>query len=331
MKIVIPTAGFGTRLRPHTWSKPKPLIPVAGKPVLAHVLDSFKNIQGLEEVIFIVGYLGDQIESYVSETYPEMETRFVVQSEMLGQSHAIGLARDLLHGPMLMVFVDTLIFTDLSQLPDETADAVIWVKPVEDPRRFGVAEVDPNGKVLRLIEKPQEMDNNLAVVGFYYFKEAERLIEAIDQQMERQVQLKGEFFLADAVNIMLEDGLNMRVETVDVWLDAGKPETVLSTNRHLLETGYDNSSQAAVRERVAIIPPVNIHDTAEVIDSVIGPHASVGPNCVIKKSIVSDSILDAEVQLSNSVLTESIVGSGTRIRGPVQKFNLGDTNELDIW
>ena len=216
MKIVIPTAGFGTRLRPHTWSKPKPLIPVAGKPVLAHVLDTFRDIQSLEEVIFIVGYLGDQIESYVSEGYPDMETRFVTQGEMLGQSHAIGLAREFLQGPMLMVFVDTLIFADLSRLKDEPADGVIWVKEVEDPRRFGVTEVDAEDKVMRLIEKPQDMDNNLAVVGFYYFKEAGNLIEAIDQQMERQIQLKGEFFLADAVNIMLEGGSEMRVERVDV-------------------------------------------------------------------------------------------------------------------
>jgi glucose-1-phosphate thymidylyltransferase len=316
-------------LRPHTWSKPKPLIPVAGKPVLAHVLDTFKDIHGLEEVIFIVGYLGDQIESYVSEAYPDMETRFVTQGEMLGQSHAIGLAREFLQGPMLMVFVDTLIFTDLSQLEDEPTDGVIWVKEVEDPRRFGVAEVDAEDKVVRLIEKPQDMDNNLAVVGFYYFKEAGKLIEAIDQQMERQVQLKGEFFLADAVNIMLEGGLEMRVERVDVWLDAGKPETVLSTNRFLLETGHDNSSQAAGRPRAAIIPPVHVHETAEILDSVVGPNVSVGPNCTITRSVVSNSILDAQVQLSNSVLTGSIIGRDVRIEGPVQRLNIGDTSEFE--
>jgi glucose-1-phosphate thymidylyltransferase len=330
MKIVIPTAGFGTRLRPHTWSKPKPLIPVAGKPVLAHVLDTCMDIQGLEQVIFIVGYLGEQIESYVSETYPDLETRFVVQEEMLGQSHAISLAKDFLSGPMLMVFVDTLIFTDLSHLGDEKVDGLIWVKEVEDPRRFGVAEVDEEDKVLRLIEKPQEMDNNLAVVGFYYFKRAEQLIQAIDQQLERQVQLKGEFFLADAVNIMLESGLDMRVERIDIWLDAGKPETVLSTNRFLLENGHDNSIRAAQRERAEIIPPVNIHETAEVIDSVIGPNVSVGPHCAITRSVVSDSILDAEARVLNSVLTDSIIGRAARVDGSARRLNIGDTSELDF-
>ena len=150
MKIVIPLAGYGTRLRPHTWSKPKPLVNVAGKPVLGHVLDMFKDLPKIDEVVFIVGYLGEQVEEYVSEAYPNLKTRYVVQDEMLGQSHAIWLAREGLTGPMVMAFVDTLIETDLSQLHTEKAQAIAWVKEVEDPRRFGVVELGPEGKVKKL-------------------------------------------------------------------------------------------------------------------------------------------------------------------------------------
>jgi len=170
MKVVIPTAGFGTRLRPHTWSKPKPLVSVAGKPVLGHVIDLFSDLPNIDEVIFIVGYLGEQIEAYIRETYPHLKTRFVEQKQLIGQSHAIWLAREGLAGPMLMAFVDTIIETDLRQLANEPAQAVAWVKEVPDPRRFGVADVSSDGWVKNLVEKPDDMRNNLAVVGFYYFR-----------------------------------------------------------------------------------------------------------------------------------------------------------------
>ena len=170
MKIVIPLAGFGKRLRPHTFTTPKPLINVAGKPVLGHVLDMFEKLDNVEEIIFIVGHLGEQIAEYVSTTYPHIKASYFEQKELNGQSTALYLARERLAGPMLMVFVDTLIETDLTMLKNETADAVAWVKAVEDPRRFGVAELGADGYVTRLIEKPNDVKNNLVVVGFYYFK-----------------------------------------------------------------------------------------------------------------------------------------------------------------
>ena len=187
IKIVIPMAGLGTRLRPHTWSKPKQLVSVAGKAALDHVLDSIATLPDIQnaELVNIVGYLGDQIECYIKENYPHMKAHFVVQEDPRGQSHAIQLARQYLHGPMLIVFADTLIETDLSFLADKPEKAIAWVKPVPDPRRFGVAEVDQDGWVRRLIEKPDEMSNNLAVVGFYYFEEADDLLSAIDEQMLR--------------------------------------------------------------------------------------------------------------------------------------------------
>ena len=196
LKIVIPMAGFGTRLRPHTWSRPKQLISLAGKTVLEHVLDQFNSLPADIDIeyIFIVGYLGEKIEAFMDKHYPQLKVKYVVQAEMRGQSHAIYLAKEHLKGPMLMVFADTLIETDLSKLGQDEIDAIAWVKPVPDPRRFGVTEIGADGQVTRLIEKPKEMHNNLAVVGFYYFKHSEDLIAAIESQMEQDMQLKGEFF-----------------------------------------------------------------------------------------------------------------------------------------
>ena len=327
MKIVIPTAGFGTRLRPHTWSKPKPLVSVAGKPVLGHVLDMFSTVPDVDEVVFIIGYLGEQIEEYVSEAYPDLPTRYVVQDEMLGQSHAIWLAREGLEGPMLMAFVDTLIDVDLRFLGDEEADAIAWVKEVEDPRRFGVADLNEDGYVERLVEKPEDLSNNLAVVGFYYFQEAERLIEAIGQQIESGDKLKGEYYLADAINYMLADGLEMRVEAVDVWEDCGKPEPLLQTNRYLLDHGRDNSEEAE-REGVVIVPPVVIHPSAEIKHSIIGPHVSLGADCQVERSSIKNSIVEAGTTIRNAQLEGSVIGRGATIEGGERKLNIGDTAEV---
>jgi glucose-1-phosphate thymidylyltransferase len=328
MKIVIPTAGYGTRLRPQTWSKPKPLVTVAGKPVLGHVLDMFSQLSDVDEIIFIVGYLGDQIEAYVEEAYPQYQCRYVEQKELIGQSHAIWLARQGLTGPMIMAFVDTLIETDLSHLHAEEVEAVAWVKEVPDPRRFGVAEVGEDGWVRQLIEKPQDMSNNLAVVGFYYFKAAENLIEAIKVQMERQAQLKGEYFLADAINIMLEDGLMMRVRSVDVWNDCGKPDALLETNRYLLEHSRDNSRDAADRKDVVVIPPVFIDPTAKIHQSVIGPHVSIGSGCVVRHSLVQNSIIDNDSHIIDASLTQSLIGRETRVIGQQRSLNIGDSSEI---
>lgn len=329
MKIVIPMAGFGTRMRPHTWSKPKPLVSVAGKPIVGHVLDMFSTLPDIDEVVFIVGYLGEQIEEYVSEVYPELSARYVIQEEMLGQSHAIWLAREGLEGPMCMVFVDTLIEVDLLLLPSEKAGAVTWVKEVEDPRRFGVTEVGEDGWVRRLVEKPDDMSNNLALAGFYYFEKAEDLISAIERQMEQGDQLGGEFYLADAINIMLEDGLKMRVETVQVWKDCGKPDALLETNRYLLDNGRDNTSEAQLREGTLIIPPVFIHPGAEISQSVIGPHVSVGSGCVIHRSVIQDSIIENETTIENALLSESLVGRDVRITGRIKMLNIGDTSRVE--
>jgi glucose-1-phosphate thymidylyltransferase len=327
MKVVIPLAGYGTRLRPHTFTKPKPLINVAGKPVLGHVLDMFTELDGIDEYIFIVGHLGEQIEQYVARAYPRVCARFFEQKELNGQSTAVYLAKDVLEGPMLMVFVDTIVQTDLSGLKDEAADAVAWVKQVEDPRRFGVAEVGPDGFVTRLVEKPTDIKNNLVVVGFYYFKDARLLMECIEEQLAREIKTNNEYFLADAVNLMLQRGVQMRVQPVEVWQDCGKPETVLETNRYLLEHGHDNSGQVQ-QDSFIVIPPVNINPSAHVSHSVIGPHVTLAAGCHVENSIVRDSIIDEGAQIKHAALTGSLIGKEARVVGKFRVFNVGDSSEV---
>ena len=328
MKIIIPMAGFGTRLRPLTWSKPKPLVNVAGKAVLGHVLDSFASLPDIEEVTFIVGYLGSQVEEYVQQHYPRLRANYVVQEDMIGQSHAVWLAREDLSGPTLIVFVDTLVEADLARLVAPDAEAGILVKEVEDPRRYGVVELGKDGWVRRLIEKPQDPSNNLAVVGLYYFKHGERLVAAIEQQLQGGPPQQGEYYLADAMNVLLQDGLRMRAQRVEVWQDCGTPQTLLETNRYLLSHGRDNSKEAAGRPQVVIVPPVFIDQSAQIERAVIGPHVTIGADCRIERSLIRDSIIEADSTISDSMLSASLVGRGARAVGRDRSLILGDSSEV---
>ncbi len=319
-------------MRPHTWSKPKPLVSVAGKPSFDHLLDMFRSVPDPKntEYIFIIGsFLGEQIPVYVSKHYPEIKAHYVTQEEMRGQSHALWLARHHLQGPTIMVFSDTLLETDFSFLAQEPADGVAWVKAVPDPRRFGVAEVK-EGRISRLIEKPQTMENNLALVGCYYFKRGEDLVRAINEQMKRGIALKGEYFLADAINIMLDYGAEMRTQNVDVWLDTGTIEATLETNTYMLEHGRDNSSEVANLPGVTIIPPVFIHPTARVENSVIGPHVSVSADCEVGNCVLRNSILDDGAAVNDSVLDGSFIGRQARVKGRAAAVNIGDNSSIQL-
>jgi glucose-1-phosphate thymidylyltransferase len=249
---------------------------------------------------------------------------------MKGQSHAIYLAREYLNGPTIIAFVDTLIETDLNFLANEPAEAVACVKPVPDPRRFGVAVLGSDGHVKQLIEKPRYMSNNLAMVGFYYFKSSAGLLSAIEEQMQRGIALKNEFFLADAVNILLERGLQMRTQEVDVWLDAGTPETLLETNRYLLDHGRDNSADADRGPGVVFVPPVFVDPSAEVENSIIGPHVSLNAGCRVISSIIRDSILEDEAQAAGVILENSLVGRKACIQGRPSVINAGDQTEVTL-
>lgn len=335
-KIFIPMAGWGTRMRPHTWSKPKPLVSVAGKTSLEHLLDMFKSVPDPDNVefVFIVGpYLGElQVPPFVRENYPGMKAHFVVQNEMKGQSHALWLAREFLHGPAIVCFSDTLLETDFSFLDREEADVVAWVMPMPDPRRFGVAILNGQGLITRFIEKPQSMENNLVVVGCYYFKNAEKLLTAIEKQMELDITLKGEFFLTDTVTLMIEDGAKVRAQNSDNWLDTGTIDATLETNKTLLDAGKANKTKNETIDGVEIIAPSFVHPSAEITNSVIGPYSSVGANCKISNSKIEETILEADCEIEDAVLCRSLVGMQAKVRGKgdghVIQLNVGDNSDI---
>jgi glucose-1-phosphate thymidylyltransferase len=303
---------------------------IAEKMVLDHVLDVFSSLPDPlnPEFIFVVGYLGNQIKDYTKLVHPNLKVRFVEQPVMRGQSHAISLAKEYLDGPMLVLYADTLIETDFSFLETESFDAVAWVKAVPDPRRFGVANINESGRVTHLVEKPKDVTNNLALVGCYYFRDANELLQAIDEQMERNISLKNEFFLADAINVMLEHGLKMRIEKVETWLDAGTPEDVLKTNRYYLDHGHDNTIDAYAQKFSAIIPPVFIHPAATVENSVIGPYVAIGANCHIQNSILQDSIIEDGSTVTNMILEHSLIGRNVKFKNSAGIVNIGDHTEL---
>jgi glucose-1-phosphate thymidylyltransferase len=322
MKVIIPLAGLGTRLRPHTYTKPKPLINVAGKPMLAHILDQFRGLD-VEEYIFIVGYLGDQIEKYVSQQYG-FKARYVTQYEMLGQAHALWLCRDYVNGPVFMVFGDTYFEADLSGVRGGPPDSIAYVQEVLDPRRFGVAVLGADGYVERFVEKPSSMENRLAVIGMYYFTDGPALMQACGELMDKRIQTKGEYFLTDAINLMIAKGQRFVTQPAKEWRDTGKPETVLDTNRYLLKNGSDNSDQITYPNSV-IIPPVNIHPSAIIEESVIGPYATIGADCKITRSIIRDSIIDAEAEIVETIMDQSLVGKEAIVQGRYRQFNVGDS------
>jgi glucose-1-phosphate thymidylyltransferase len=331
--IVIPMAGLGTRMRPQTWSKPKPLIHLAGKTVLDYVLKQFQSIPRFKYARFVLilgPNQGEQVIPFMKENHPEKEVHYVIQEEMRGQSDAISLAKEFLQAPTLIAFSDTLIESDLSGLDDDPSDGIAWVKQVPDPRRFGVAEVNQDGFISRLIEKPKGKKNNLVVVGFYYFKNGNNLIQAIDQQIKSNIELNGEYFLTDAINLMIENGAKIRTESVDIWLDAGKPGALLKTNCHLLENGFDNSYEASKRKNVTILSPVYIHPEAQIKNCVIGPHVSISQGATIENTVLKNSIVEQDATITNMVLENSLIGRTAAVRGRAETMNIGDNSWIEI-
>jgi glucose-1-phosphate thymidylyltransferase len=326
MKVIIPLAGFGTRLRPHTYTKPKPLVNVAGKPVLGHILDKLSGLD-IEEAIFIVGYLGERIEEYVRHNY-DFRACYIEQKELKGQAHAISLAKGCGKGPVLTIFVDTIFEADLAALDLLESDGVIYVKEVTDPRRFGVVTLE-NGYISRFVEKPSSDISNLAVIGVYYLKDSLALFDAIDELIARDIQTKGEYFLADALQIMVGRGAKLEAWTVDVWEDCGTPESVLHTNRYLLDHGHDNGRSVQLSDSL-VIHPVHIDPSATIVNSIVGPYVTIARGCSVHHSIIRDSIIDEEAHIADSTIHKSLIGQHALVRGHYHRLNVGDSSVVDL-
>lgn len=329
MKLILPIAGYGKRMRPLTWSRPKVLIDVAGKPMLGHVLDQFVGL-ALDEVVYITGWLGEQVAPYVEAAYPQFGARFVVQEELIGQSHAIWLAREYVTGPCFIVFADTIFRIDLQAMASSGADGALGVWEVEDPRRFGVAFTMPDGTVTRYVEKPSTMEHKQAVMGVYFVREGRELIAAIEEQMRRNEMLKGEYFLADAFNVMIENGARFVTEPMTVWQDCGVPEKHLEANRWLLDNGSDNSSaSAATLVNSKVVPPVHLAGDVEITDSVVGPYAVVESGSRIMDSHLCDTIVMAGSTITDSQLHDSLLGERVVVKGGRGSLLLSDDSVVD--
>lgn len=332
MKVIILLAGYGTRMRPHTWSRPKPLLKVAGNTIVGHLLDQLSQVT-TEEVIFVVGYRGDQIADWIRENYRHLNSQFVVQEEALGQAHAVWLCREFLDDrDVLVAFGDGIIEANYPRMAESGADGVFLVKEVEDPRRFGVAVLNEAGDIATFIEKPPTDEHRLAIVGAYWFRSGRFLLHALDRIIEENRQTLGEYFMADAFQVMLEEGCRLRTQEVGTWVDAGTPEAILQTNAQLLAAGFGSADalERGFSDGFTVIPPVYIHPTAEIEASVIGPFASIDADAKVSNAVVSNSIIDTGAEICQCVLENALVGINARVTGRGKSLFVGDDSWVDL-
>ncbi|MBU0980312.1 MAG: NTP transferase domain-containing protein [Nanoarchaeota archaeon] len=324
MKIVIPLAGRGTRLRPHTHTKPKPLFHIAGKAVLGHILDSIKGIK-FDEIIFITGHMGEQIEAYVKKRY-DFPCRFIEQKELKGQAHAIWLAREHIKDDVVIWFVDTISDGTLKVLDAVKEDGAIFAGRVDDPERFGVVVPDKDNIVKEILEKPELPPSNLVNIGLYYVKDSKLMFDCIRTLIEKNKARKGEFYLMDAFQMMISKGTKFKVIEVKSWEDVGKPEAALATNRFFLNNGLTKQPEC---ENSVIIPPVYIEDGVEVKNSIIGPYVSVAKGAQIMNSIVKDSIIGKHAHVHDAQIHRSLIGDNALLKGTYRRYNIGDDSDVE--
>jgi len=324
VKVIVPLAGKGTRLLPLTKRVPKPLVKVAGRPVMDYVMDTLRGLD-VEELIVITGHLKDVVERHIVEHYPVKAT-FVGQETLNGTAGAINLARPYVDGPVLIVFVDTLFDADMSLVRTSDADGIIWAKEVEDYQRFGVLVTDRGGRMTRIVEKPDTPISRLANIGLYYMRDWRTLFEGIAEVMRRPPGVGGEFYLTDAFQYMVDRGRQLQVAEVTGWYDCGKVETLLETNHHLLEHGSARAPQPA--PGVTIRPPVHIEEGVTLREATIGPNVTIETGSEVRESTIEDSILGRNVRVTRATVRGSLVGDGQVIEGRTIERSVMDAGEL---
>lgn len=329
MKAIIPVAGAGTKLRPHTYTQPKALIPLAGKTILSIIVDQLHEA-GLNEFVFVVGYLGDKIQDYVRAKYPHLQVHFVYQNDRQGIGHALKLTRDVVAGDeVYIVLGDTICEYDVKSVL-ESPTSMMGVKKVDDPRDFGVAEMDTEGDVTHVVEKPQIPKSNMALVGIYKIKESNMLFDCLDSNIQQGLRTYGEYSLTDAIDCMLKKGAQIKPFKVQTWYDCGKKETLLESNVTLLKKFGSAVQTQEVYENTVLIQPVSIGAGCSIKNSIIGPNVTIGENSVVDYSIIKDSIIGSFSNLFDIVLDYSLIGSDTNIRGETRTLMIGDNTSIDL-
>ncbi len=325
MKVIIPLAGKGTRLRPHTHTVPKPMLKVAGKPVMDYVLDDVRKLGAVDEVIYITGHLKETVEKHARAKYPDMPARFIEQMVQDGTAGAVALAKPYIDGPVLIIFVDTIFDADLSMVTSSPDDGIIWTKEVEDYQRFGVVVTDASGHMTKIVEKPTTPISKRANIGLYYIRNWKLLFEGIEHTL-RQPANKGEFYLTDAFQYMIDHGAKIKVEDVAGWYDAGKLDTLLETNRTMLEKGRARVPKNAHGGR--IIEPVYIEDDVTLTGSTIGPNVSLGAGSVVINSTIRDSVIGEKVKIDKCAIQNSLVGDRVTLENVLGEVTVGDDSEV---
>ncbi len=324
MKVIIPLAGKGTRLRPHTHLTPKPMLKVAGKPVMSYVLDELKRLGNVEQVIYITGHLKEKVEEY-ARAEMSAPSVFIEQKVQDGTAGAIALAKPYVDQPVLIIFVDTIFDADLTRVKSVDADGIIWVKEVEDYQRFGVVVTDEDGNMTKIVEKPKTPISKRANIGLYYIRNWKLLFEGIDWVL-KQPKNQGEYFLTDAFQYMIEKGAKIKVIDVAGWFDAGKIETMLETNEAMLTRGRARRPKSVGDS--TIIDPVYIEDNVTLKKSKVGPNVSIGAGSVIDGSEVSNSIVGSNAKITKSVVRNSLIGDDTILEGVKGELTVGDHSEV---
>ena len=334
IKVVIPAAGAGKRLFPHTFTKPKPMVYIAGKPIIGHILDRMKDVKP-EQIIIIVGYKKEQIISYVDTNYSkEFNILYIDQDEQLGLGHSIYMAKDAIDDSDIMIALGDMIFKAgyiefyNHHIKNGNISCSIGVREVEDPKKYGIVELEGN-YIKSLEEKPSAPRSNLGIAGVYFIKESRILISIIEEMIRRDKRTRGEYQLTDALQEMVSRGYHLKTFPVSSWYDCGHPESLLETNRVLLDEKEDIDHVHQIKDSL-IIQPVAIGDNVTIINSVVGPHASIASDSYIESSIISDSVIGSRSRISKVNLQRSIVGDDASVNGKHNSLNIGDSSSIEF-
>ncbi len=330
MKVIVPMAGRGSRLRPHTLTVPKPLVPVGGKPIVHRLVEDIASVcaDKIEEIAFVIGDFGAEVEKELIEVAEKLGAKGSIhyQEQPLGTAHAVLCAKEKLEGPVVVAFADTLFKANFKIDPND--DGILWVKQIEDPSAFGVIKMNEKGEIIDFVEKPKEFVSDLAMIGIYYFKDGARLRKELEYLLDNNIIKGGEYQLPDALRRLTEDGCKFMPGEVREWLDCGNKEVTVFTNQRVLEFDYEAnkmmvSASAAITDTV-IIPPCFIGENVVIENSVVGPHVSLGKGTEVRGTVIANSIVQQNTKLSNAVIADSMIGSHATYEGMARDLSMGD-------